>query len=91
MGVGSSATGNAVLAVNGQTTYETWEFLYDPRVERLRQAAQGVQSGSGNGNAAGLGAGTPAGATGPATPNTNAPGAGGANPPPANGTPPTQP
>lgn len=93
MGVGSSATGNAVLAVNGQTTYQTWEFLYDPRVERLRQAGQinqGAQSGSGNGNGAGLGIPSQPGTNGPPGTGTNPPGAGGPNPP-ANGTPPTQP
>jgi hypothetical protein len=37
MGVGSSATGNSILTPNEQTTYETWEFLYDPRVEQLKQ------------------------------------------------------
>ena len=39
MGVGSSATGNAILDVNQQTTYQTWEFLYDPRIELLKAAA----------------------------------------------------
>jgi type II secretory pathway pseudopilin PulG len=39
MGVGSSATGDSILVVNEQTTYETWEFLYDPRIEKLKQAA----------------------------------------------------
>jgi type II secretory pathway pseudopilin PulG len=93
MGVGSSATGNAILAVNGQTTYETWEFLYDPRVERLRQAAQlnqGVQSTGGNQNGAGLGVPSQPGTTATPGSNTPAPGAG-VSTPPANGTPPTQP
>jgi type II secretory pathway pseudopilin PulG len=39
MGVGSSATGNSILVVNEQTTYQTWEFLYDPRIEQLKIAA----------------------------------------------------
>jgi len=39
MGVGSSATGNSILTPNEQTTYQTWEFLYDPRVEQLKAAA----------------------------------------------------
>ena len=39
MGVGSSATGNSILTPNGQTTYQTWEFLYDPRIELLKLAA----------------------------------------------------
>jgi len=40
MGVGTNATGNSVLEVNGQNTYQSWEFLYDPRVEQLRRAQQ---------------------------------------------------
>ena len=49
MGVGSNAKGNSILIVNEQTTYETWEFLYDPRIEKLYAAAAlngGVQSGA---------------------------------------------
>ena len=52
MGVGSSASGNSILVVNEQTTYESWEFLYDPRIEKLKQAAalnSGVTSGNGLG------------------------------------------
>jgi type II secretory pathway pseudopilin PulG len=65
MGVGTSATGNSILTVNEQTTYDTWEFLYDPRVERLRQLGQlnsGVGSAGPGGNPAGLGGATPVGA-----------------------------
>lgn len=96
MGVGSSANGNAILAVNGQTTYETWEFLYDPRVERLRQAGQlnqGTQSASGAANGAGLGISSPAGATGAAGAGANGNGTGGNTSlgTPVNGTPPSQP
>jgi hypothetical protein len=39
MGVGSSATGASILTPNEQTTYQTWEFLYDPRIEQLKIAA----------------------------------------------------
>jgi len=88
MGVGSSAKGSATIGVNGQMTYETWEFLYDPRVERLRQAGQlnsGISTAGGNNNPAGLG-GTNQGPA-PNTPTgTNTPVA-----PPTNGLPPTQP
>jgi hypothetical protein len=68
MGVGSSANGTSIITVNEQTSYESWEFLYDPRVERLRQLGQlnqGVGSSGGSGNPAGLGStpqsGAPAG------------------------------
>jgi type II secretory pathway pseudopilin PulG len=39
MGVGSSASGPSILTFNEQTSYEKWEFLYDPRVEQLKVAA----------------------------------------------------
>lgn len=86
MGVGSSATGNSILTVNEQTSYETWEFLYDPRVERLRQAGQlnqGIGSAGGGGNPAGLGGAAQPGGTAGANPGggTAQPGA------PTNGTP----
>jgi len=49
MGVGSNAKGDSILIENEQTTYETWEFLYDPRIETLYAAAAlsgGMNSGS---------------------------------------------
>ena len=52
MGVGSSATGTSIITPNEQTTYQTWEFLYDPRIEKLKQAA------ALNGGASSLGGGT---------------------------------
>jgi type II secretory pathway pseudopilin PulG len=39
MGVGTSKTGESILNPNGQTTYETWEFIYDPKIELLYQQA----------------------------------------------------
>jgi hypothetical protein len=36
-GVGTSRTGESILTPNGQTTYETWEFWYDPRIELLKK------------------------------------------------------
>ena len=39
MGVGSSANGNSILTPNEQNSYQTWEFLYDPRIELLKLAA----------------------------------------------------
>ena len=93
MGVGSSATGNSIITVNEQTSYQTWEFLYDPRLEKLKGAAAlnaGAQSGSGGGNPAGIG-----GSSAPAS-TTGAPGAAGSGgtstgPAPAGGGQPTQP
>lgn len=39
MGVGTSKTGQSILNPNGQTTYETWEFIYDPKIELLYKQA----------------------------------------------------
>jgi type II secretory pathway pseudopilin PulG len=60
MGVGSSASGNSILELNEQTTYQTWEFLYDPRLEKLKQAAA-LNQGLGSVGAGSLGGQTPGG------------------------------
>lgn len=39
MGVGTAKTGDSILNPNEQTTYETWEFIYDPKIELLYQQA----------------------------------------------------
>jgi type II secretory pathway pseudopilin PulG len=39
VGVGSSRTGDSITDLNEQTTYQTWEFLYDPRIEQLKAKA----------------------------------------------------
>jgi type II secretory pathway pseudopilin PulG len=36
MGVGLKYVGDSVLTLNEQTSYETWEFIYDPRIEALK-------------------------------------------------------
>ena len=85
MGVGLNATGNSLLTPNEQTTYQTWEFLYDPRIEllKVKQAmnqglgsagagALGQPNGSGQSN--GLsGFGPPNGSGQPNGPNPNSP------------------
>jgi type II secretory pathway pseudopilin PulG len=45
MGVGLPTSGEAILTVNGVSTYEEWEFLYDPRIEQLY--AKGATMGGG--------------------------------------------
>ena len=52
VGVGSSATGASILDLNEQTSYETWEFIYDPRIEQLKAqvnlfGAAGTSTGAG--------------------------------------------
>jgi type II secretory pathway pseudopilin PulG len=54
MGVGVGATGNSLVVLNEQTTYQSWEFLYDPRVEKLKAAAA-LNSGIGSAGAGALG------------------------------------
>ncbi|CAN5621177.1 hypothetical protein BH10ACI4_BH10ACI4_24250 [soil metagenome] len=39
VGIGSAASGKSILELNEQTTYETWEFLYDPRIEQMKARA----------------------------------------------------
>ena len=35
MGIGSSKSGDSIITVNEQTTYQDWEFLYAPRLEQV--------------------------------------------------------
>ncbi len=49
VGVGTAKTGTSILTPDKQTTYETWEFWYDPRIEQLYQKGRmnaGIGSGS---------------------------------------------
>lgn len=62
MGVGSAKSGESIVVVNEQTTFETWEFLYDPRIEQLYAKASllgGVSAGSATGTGVGTPVGTP--------------------------------
>ncbi len=36
VGVGLTKDGTSIMTLNEQTTYPTWEFLYDPRIEQLK-------------------------------------------------------
>jgi type II secretory pathway pseudopilin PulG len=96
MGVGSNAKGDSIIVVNGQTTYETWEFLYDPRIEQLKAAAA-LNSGVGTMGPGGLGQTPGANSTtnptsifNPTSPGSN-PTSPGSGTPPAGGTSPTGP
>jgi type II secretory pathway pseudopilin PulG len=48
MGVGVPKDGEAFLSVNGVSTYQEWEFIYDPRIEQL-YAQNGAMGGGGGG------------------------------------------
>lgn len=47
-GVGLVKDGDSIVTLNEQTTYKTWEFIYDPRIEQLKAAAA-LQGGGANG------------------------------------------
>ena len=55
MGVAVPKSGEAIMVVNEQTTYEDWEFLYDPRIEQMYAKANLLGGGISSGNATGLG------------------------------------
>ena len=47
-GVGLVKPGDSIITLNEQSTYPTWEFIYDPRIEQLKAAAA-LQGGGANG------------------------------------------
>jgi type II secretory pathway pseudopilin PulG len=67
VGVGVPKEGDSITILNEQTTYNTWEFLYDPRIEQLY--AKGALLGGGS-TALGSGSGSSSG-TGMSGTNSN--------------------
>jgi hypothetical protein len=61
VGVGSSHSGTSITVLNEQTTYQTWEFIYDPRIEQLKAKAGllggGTNSTFGSGSSSSFGSG----------------------------------
>jgi type II secretory pathway pseudopilin PulG len=39
VGVGSAKSGESITVLNEQPSYQTWEFIYDPRIEQLKAKA----------------------------------------------------
>lgn len=76
IGVGSNGKGHGLVEWNGSENIEDWEFLYDPRVEALKQKVSifgGTPAASGNGSL-GSGFGSTSGASGlggTTTPNSS--------------------
>ena len=77
--MGSSAPGDSILVLNEQTTYPTWEFIYDPRIEQLKAkaaalggpASSGTSGFGGSATSPGLNGGTAPGINGtPSAPTT---------------------
>jgi type II secretory pathway pseudopilin PulG len=69
MGVGISKTGDSILELNEQTTYPTWEFIYDPRVEALKAKAALLSGGPASSSTSSFGS-----SPGTTTPGTTPPG-----------------
>jgi type II secretory pathway pseudopilin PulG len=80
MGVGLPQQGNSIVVLNEQTTYQTWEFLYDPRIEQLKAQASlfgGASSAGGAGSlgsASGMSSGTGGTSSGPGGFGSSSPG-----------------
>lgn len=55
VGVGLVKDGNSITVLNEQTTYATWEFIYDPRIEQMKDKASLFGGGMTSTNATGLG------------------------------------
>jgi type II secretory pathway pseudopilin PulG len=59
MGVGTAKTGTSILNPNGQTTYETWEFLYDPKIEMLYAKSNILGGGVATASSSSIGSSSP--------------------------------
>jgi type II secretory pathway pseudopilin PulG len=69
VGVGVPKEGDSITILNEQTTYNTWEFIYDPRIEQLY--AKGALFGGGQtGLGANAGSASVFGGTSPGSGNT---------------------
>ena len=79
VGVGIPKDGDSITVLNEQTTYDTWEFIYDPRIEQL-YAKGSLFGGSSTLGSAGSGSGfgnTPGSGNTPGAPGLgNSPGFG---------------
>ena len=98
VGVGIPKDGESITVLNEQTTYDAWEFIYDPRIEQLYAKGSLLGGGaSGLGSAAGNSSGfgnTPGSGTAPSGFGNTPSGFGtspGSTGPPAPTTPPTTP
>lgn len=100
MGVGVPKAGEAFLSVNGVSTYDQWEFLYDPRIEQMYAQSGALGGGGGLGTGSGpastslngLGSlNNPGSSSAPGGTGTGASGTGGSSVPPPTGTLPQNP
>lgn len=65
VGIGCSHSGSSITVLNEQATYQTWEFIYDPRIEQMKAKAAllggGASSGFGSGSGSSFGSGSSSG------------------------------
>ncbi len=80
VGVSSMAGGNSITVLNEQTTYATWEFLYDPRIEQMKAKASLLGGGSTGTPASSFGSGSGFGTPGAGVNGTTAPGSSSGSP-----------
>jgi hypothetical protein len=64
VGVGTSKSGTSITQPNAQTTYESWEFWYDPRIEMLKQGVNVTGGGMSSQSATGYGSSATSGQPG---------------------------
>lgn len=58
VGVGLAQAGNSIITLNDQTTYPTWEFLYDPRIEQMKAKSSLFGGGMTSTSASSFGSGS---------------------------------
>jgi len=58
VGVGTAKSGTSISQPNAQTSYEAWEFWYDPRIEMLKQGVNVTGGGMTGSGAPGSGMGS---------------------------------
>lgn len=86
VGVGLVRDGDSIITLNEQTTYNTWEFIYDPRIEQLKAKAAMMGGGAtGFGTSSGSGSSAFGGSNSTGFGNSTSPSSNGTStPPPAN-------
>ncbi len=71
VGVTTTRSGTSILNPNQQTTYDTWEFWYDPRIELLRQSVNITGGGISSQSASSFGKDAVSGQSNSGTSGTN--------------------
>ncbi len=74
VGVGSSKSGESITILNEQPSYQTWEFIYDPRIEQLKAKASLFGGGPATSSGSNLGSAQDSVSPGLSGPPTTSPG-----------------